>query len=85
MIENVLLVLSAGADFTVYATDEDTVPDQVGDGSGWQQVVTHQDAAEQLTVKLPGDPQRHYLVWFTNLPQDGGGYRIGIAEASLRS
>ena len=80
-----LTLTAAGADFTVYATDEETVPDQVGDGGGWQQIATREDAAEQLTVKLPGHPQRHYLVWFTSLPQDGSGYRIGIAEASLLS
>jgi eukaryotic-like serine/threonine-protein kinase len=80
-----LTLTAPGADFTVYATDEDTVPDRVGDGGGWRQIVSRQDAAEELTVRLPGDPQRHYLVWFTSLPQDGGGYRIGIAEASLRS
>jgi len=80
-----LALTAPGANFTVYATDEETIPDRVDDGGGWRQIVTRQDAAEELTVKLPGDPQRHYLVWFTSLPQDGSGYRIGIAEASLRS
>jgi serine/threonine protein kinase len=79
-----LALTAAGADFTLYATDEDTVPDQVEDG-GWREIVTRQDAADRLTVKLPGDPHRHYLVWFTSLPQDGDRYRIGIAEAILRS
>jgi eukaryotic-like serine/threonine-protein kinase len=81
----VLNLTAPGADFTVYATDEDSVPDQVGDGAGWREIASRQDAAQRLTVKLPADPQRHYLVWFTNLPQDGSRYRIGIAEASLQS
>jgi eukaryotic-like serine/threonine-protein kinase len=80
-----LALTAAGADFTVYATADDTVPSQVADGSGWQRVVARAGAGERLTVKLSGGPQRHYLLWFTNLPQDGGGYRIGIAEAVLRS
>jgi hypothetical protein len=80
-----LALTAAGADFTVYATADDTVPSQVADGSGWQRVVARTGAGERLTVRLSGGPRRHYLVWFTNLPQDGGGYRIGIAEAVLRS
>ena len=81
-----LTLTAAGADFTVYGTTDDTVPATVGDGTGWRPVGSREDAAEKLTVKLSGDgPQQHYLVWFTNLPQDGGGYRIGIAEAVLRS
>jgi eukaryotic-like serine/threonine-protein kinase len=80
-----LTLTAAGADFTVYGTADDTVPDTLGDGTGWRQVGGREAAGERLTVKLSGGPQQHYLVWFTNLPQDGGGYRIGIAEAVLRS
>ena len=79
-----LNLTAAGSDFTVYATADEAVPDTI-DGGGWQEVITRTDAAEQLTVRLSGGPKRHYLVWFTDLPQDGGGYRIGIAEAVLRS
>jgi serine/threonine-protein kinase len=79
-----LILTAAGADFTVYTTADEVVPNSV-DGGGWQQVRSVTDAADQVTVKLSGDPQRHYLVWFTDLPPDGGGYRIGIAEAVLRS
>ena len=43
------------------------------------------DAGAKLNLKLSGGPQRHYLIWFTDLPADGDGYRIGIAEAGLRS
>jgi eukaryotic-like serine/threonine-protein kinase len=80
-----LTLTAAGADFAVYASADDAIPDQFGAGSGWTELHTQQDAAAKLSVKLSGDPQRHYLVWFTDLPQDGGGYRIGIAEAGLRS
>jgi hypothetical protein len=80
-----LNLTTAGADFTVYATNDDAIPDQFDEGSGWREVARQQDAAAELTLKLSGGPQRHYLVWFTDLPQDGGGYRIGIAEAGLRS
>jgi serine/threonine protein kinase len=80
-----LTLTAAGADFTVYGTADDPVPDTLGDGTGWRQVGGREDAGEKLTVKLSGGPQQHYLVWFTNLPPDGGGYRIGIAEAVLRS
>jgi eukaryotic-like serine/threonine-protein kinase len=79
-----LNLTAAGSDFTIYATTEDTIPDTI-EGGGWHAVGSRTDAADQLIVKLSGDPQRHYLVWFTDLPQDGGGYRIGIAEATLRS
>jgi serine/threonine protein kinase len=80
-----LTLTAAGADFTVYGTDDDTIPDQFGEGSGWTQVGKQDDASARPTVRLSGGPQRHYLVWFTDLPQDGGGYRIGIAEAVLKS
>jgi serine/threonine protein kinase len=80
-----LTLTAAGADVTVYATDDDTIPDQFGEGSGWSEVGKQVDAGTKLNLKLSGDRQRHYLVWFTDLPQDGGGYRIGIAEAGLRS
>ena len=80
-----LTLTAAGADFTVYGTADDTIPDQFVEGSGWTEIGKQDDATAKPNVKLSGGPQRHYLVWFTDLPQDGGGYRIGIAEAGLRS
>jgi hypothetical protein len=80
-----LILTAAGADFAVYATDDETIPQEFGEGTGWTEVGRQEDAGARSNVKLSGDPQRHYLVWFTDLPQDGGGYRIGIAEAGLRS
>jgi hypothetical protein len=26
---------------------------------------------------------RYWLVWFTNLPQDTGGFRVGVVEVAL--
>jgi len=78
-----LTLTAAGADLTVYATSDDTIPDSLQ--GGWREVQAADDAAQQLTLKLSGGPQRHYLIWFTNLPPAGAGYRIGIAEAGLRS
>jgi putative peptidoglycan lipid II flippase len=80
-----LILTANGADLTVYATDADTIPDQFGDGSGWTEVGKQVDAGAKLNLKLSGGPQRHYLIWFTDLPADGDRYRIGIAEAGLRS
>ena len=80
-----LTLTAAGADFTVYGTADDTVPDSFGDGAGWREVGGRAGAGERPTVKLSGGAQQHYLVWFTRLPPDGGGYRIGVAEAVLRS
>ena len=78
-----LTLTAAGADLAVYATNDETIPDSLH--GGWRELGTADDAAEQLTLKLSGGPQRHYLIWFTNLPPAGAGYRIGIAEAGLRS
>jgi serine/threonine protein kinase len=80
-----LTLTAAGADLTVYGTADEAIPDQFGEGSGWTQVGKQDDASAKANVKLSGGPQRHYLVWFTDLPQDGDRYRIGIAEAGLRS
>jgi eukaryotic-like serine/threonine-protein kinase len=79
-----LTLTAAGSDFIVYATADEAIPDTI-EGGGWREVDRRSGAADRLTVRLSGGPQRHYLVWFTNLPPDGSGYRIGIAEAVLRS
>ena len=79
-----LTLTAPGADLTVYATNDDRVPDRF-DGGGWHQVRDVPHADQRVTVKLTGGPERHYLIWFTNLPPAGGGYRIGIAEAVLSS
>jgi serine/threonine protein kinase len=77
------LNLSApGASFSVYATDGEEIPADIGD---WTQLVSRQDARQQVGVGLDGDPHRYYLIWFTSLPPADGGYRIEVAEAGLRS
>jgi hypothetical protein len=78
-----LLLTAPGADLTLYATGEKDHPESIE--AGWTRLREVRDAEEKVTVPLSGDPQRHYLIWFTDLPPDGGGYRIGIAEAALRS
>jgi tRNA A-37 threonylcarbamoyl transferase component Bud32 len=77
-----LNLTAAGADLSVLATDNSAIPGTI---EGWQELATVPDADQQVSVKLTGGPQRHYLLWFTDLPPAGGGYRIGIAEAGLRS
>jgi hypothetical protein len=78
----VLTLTGAGADFTLYAADGD-VPPSID--NGWQQVAGEQDAAQEVTVDLPGDPHQFYLVWFTDLPRDDGKFRAGIVEARFKS
>lgn len=39
-------------------------------------------ARTRMTLQAP-ERARYWLVWFTNLPPDGGGYRIGVAEVAL--
>jgi hypothetical protein len=77
-----LALNAAGADFSVYATDAETIPDDI---DGWQRLTTRDGAGRQVNVRLDGNPYRYYLVWFTNLPPAGDGYRIEVAEAGLKS
>jgi serine/threonine-protein kinase len=78
-----LTLTTAGADFTLYAAD-DIVPPTIEDNR-WQKVRSEQGAAQEVTVKLPGDAHQFYLVWFTNLPADGAKFRAGVTEASFTS
>jgi serine/threonine-protein kinase len=77
-----LTLTSAGADFTLYAAD-DAIPPRIEDG--WEEVGSEQDAAQEVTVELPGDAHQYYLIWFTDLPPDGAKFRAGIVEASVKS
>jgi eukaryotic-like serine/threonine-protein kinase len=77
-----LALNAAGADFSVYATDAEAIPDDI---DGWQRLTAREGAGQQVNVRLDGSPYRYYLVWFTNLPPAGDGYRIEVAEAGLRS
>jgi hypothetical protein len=79
-----LTLTTAGADFTLYAAD-DIVPPTIEDNR-WQKVRSEQGAAQEVTVKLPGDAHQFYLIWFTNLPADGDNkFRAGVTEASFTS
>jgi eukaryotic-like serine/threonine-protein kinase len=77
-----LTLTAAGADFTLYAADGG-IPTAID--SGWQRVAEQPDAEQEVTVALPGDAHQYYLVWFTDLPQDRGKFRAGIAEARFMS
>ena len=73
---------AAGAAFSVYATDAETIPPDLGQ---WEQLASRDNAGEQVNVRLDNKPHRFYLIWFTNLPRADGGFRIEVAEAGLRS
>jgi hypothetical protein len=74
---------AAGADFSVYASDADNIP---SDLDGWgEELVSEENAGEQVNVRLDGRPHRFYLIWFTSLPPAGDGFRIEVAEAGLKS
>jgi hypothetical protein len=77
-----LALNAAGADFSVYATDAETIPAELGQ---WEQLASREDAGRQVNVRLDNKPHRFYLIWFTSLPPADGGYRIEVAEAGLRS
>jgi predicted Ser/Thr protein kinase len=79
-----LTLTTAGADFTLYAADG-AIPSSIE--NGWQKVGnSQQGAAQEVTVKLPGDAHQFYLIWFTNLPADGANkFRAGVTEASFTS
>jgi serine/threonine protein kinase len=78
-----LTLTLTGADFTVYGTEDDELPSDIGEG--WTALKEVQDADARETIGLSGGPYQSYLIWFTDLPPDGGGYRVGVAEAVLRS
>jgi serine/threonine protein kinase len=73
---------AAGASFSVYGTDAEDIPDDIG---GWTEINSQEGAGQQPRVGLEGGPYRYYLIWFTSLPPVEGGYRIEVAEAALRS
>lgn len=74
------LVLTApGADLELRAGN--TGPQQADD----LPVVASQKQSS-IKTRLDVDPAvkaRYWLLWFTNLPKDGSGYRVGVAEVAL--
>jgi hypothetical protein len=75
------LLPAGGSGLTIYGADE--VPDTL---EGWgNQLAGPKTAADRAVFDLGGGRHRYLLVWFTSLPNDGGKFRGGIAEARLTS
>ena len=74
-----LVLSAAGADVEIHAGDQ--VPTQPGD---LPTVARRTDAHASLRVNLShAVTARYWLVWFTKLPPDSGGFRVGVAEVAL--
>jgi putative peptidoglycan lipid II flippase len=74
-----LALSAAGSDVEIRAGDQ--APTAASD----LPLVARRDQAPQRT-KLSFDHPvraRYWLVWFTNLPPDSGGFRIGVVEVAL--
>jgi eukaryotic-like serine/threonine-protein kinase len=76
------LTPTGGSKLTIYGSPDDSVPPTL---DGWKRLSEPTDAQETARFRLQGS-YRYLLVWFTSLPQDEGGrYRGGIANVTLRS
>jgi hypothetical protein len=74
-----LVLSAAGADVEIHAGDQP--PTQPGD---LPTVARRGDARASARLALPhAVTARYWLVWFTRLPPDGGGFRVGVAEVAL--
>jgi hypothetical protein len=74
-----LVLSAAGADVEIHAGDQ--VPTQAGD---LPTVAQRSDARSSLRLNLAHPvTARYWLVWFTKLPPDAGGFRVGVAEVAL--
>lgn len=74
-----LALTEAGADLEIRAGN--TAPTRAEDLS---LVASQKDAAIRTKLDVtPAVSARYWLVWFTNLPKDGSGYRVGVAEVAL--
>jgi hypothetical protein len=74
-----LALSAAGSDVEIRAGDQ--APTAAAD----LPLIARRDQAPQRT-KLSFDHPvraRYWLVWFTNLPPDSGGFRIGVVEVAL--
>jgi Protein kinase domain len=69
-----------GAKLTIYGSDDR--PDTL---AGWEELAGPETAGERAAFDLGGGRHQYLLVWFTSLPQEGGKFRGGIAEAHLTS
>jgi putative peptidoglycan lipid II flippase len=77
-----LSFFTGGSDVEVLvAPDTNDIPEAV---DGWQTAASRQGADKDLRVVFDAPARTRYvLVWFTRLPQAGGVWEDGIAEASL--
>ena len=74
-----LALTASGSDVEIRAGDQ--APAQAAD----LPLVAHQDKAPVRTKLSLSSPvkARYWLVWFTNLPPDTGGFRVGVVEVAL--
>jgi len=80
-----LQLSNPGATISIYGADGAEPPATL---AGWSpltaQPATVTDVPHTFTLTSQS-AHRFYLVWFTQLPPDGGKFRSGIAEATLKS
>jgi hypothetical protein len=74
-----LALTAPGSDVEIRAGDQ--APSAAAD----LPLIAHRDGAPQRTKFAFDSLQRarYWLIWFTNLPPDSGGFRIGVAEVAL--
>lgn len=60
--------------------------DSAGDDpDDFDTVAKQDDASDRVTLKPSGQTEaRYWLVWFTKLPNDGGGYRVGVGDVTFK-
>jgi hypothetical protein len=74
-----LALTTPGADVEIRAGD------QAPSTAAGLPLIARRDGAPQRTKFAFDAPQRarYWLIWFTNLPPDSGGFRVGVAEVAL--
>ena len=74
-----LALSAAGSDLEIRAGDQ--APSQAAD---LPLVARRADAPQRTKVVLDSPVKaRYWLVWFTNLPPDAGGFRVGVVDVAL--
>jgi hypothetical protein len=74
-----LALTAAGSDVEIRAGDQ-----QPSSPADLPLVDKRDQAPEQTKLTLDSAVRaRYWLVWFTNLPPDSGGFRVGVAEVAL--
>jgi eukaryotic-like serine/threonine-protein kinase len=78
-----LQLLNGGSGIEVYGSN--SVPTSFDEWTT-HKLATNSDAPQDSTLDFAGNGSyQYYLIWFTRLPAVPGGYKDGIAEATLRS